>query len=47
MVYHRNGKQNGYSYTTKSLRKSIENNEFVKSVRKKLMQEKFKKTFSE
>jgi len=47
MVYHRNGKQNGYSYSSKSLKKSIENNEFVKTIRKKLMQEKLKKNFSE
>jgi len=45
MVYHRNGRKNGYSYSNKSLKKNIENNEFVKTIRKKLMQEKLKKNF--
>ncbi|MFX0057337.1 MAG: hypothetical protein ACFE85_09140 [Candidatus Hodarchaeota archaeon] len=46
MVDHKNGKQNGYSYANKSLKKSIDNNDFVKNVRKKLMQERLKKNFS-
>jgi hypothetical protein len=40
------GKQNGYSYTSNSVKKRIENNEFIKEIRKKLIQERLKKTFS-
>ena len=40
------GKQNGYTYTNKSVKTRIEKNEFVKNVRKKLLEERTKKTFS-
>jgi uncharacterized protein YaiI (UPF0178 family) len=40
------GKQNGYSYTSNSIKQRIENNEFIKEIRKKLMQGRIKKTFS-
>lgn len=40
------GKQNGYAYTSNSVKQRIENNEFIKKIRKKLMQERIKKTFS-
>ena len=40
------GKQNGYAYTNNSVKQRIENNEFVREIRKKLMQERIKKTFS-
>ena len=41
------GKQNGFTYTSQSVKKRIENNEFVKSVRKKLMEERLKKPSSD
>ncbi|GAG83139.1 unnamed protein product, partial [marine sediment metagenome] len=37
---------NGYTYTNKSVKNNIENNEFVKNVRKKIMEERSKKTSS-
>jgi len=37
------GKQNGYAYTNNSVKQRIENNEFVKEIRKKLMQERILK----
>lgn len=40
------GRHNGYTYTNKSVKISIENNEFVKNVRKKITEERLKKTFS-
>ena len=40
------GKQNGYAYTSNSVKQRIENNEFIKKIRKKLIQERIKKTFS-
>ncbi|MBA7649111.1 hypothetical protein ES703_56905 [subsurface metagenome] len=41
------GKQNGYdAYTSNSVKQRIENNEFIKKIRKKLMQERIKKSFS-
>ena len=40
------GKQNGYVYTSNSVKLRIEHNEFIKKIRKKLMQERTKKTFS-
>jgi len=43
MEYHHNGKRNGYTYTNKAIRQNIEKNEFVKKIRKKLMEEKLKK----
>jgi len=36
-------KQNGYTYTNQSLKTRINNNEFVKTIRKKLMEERSKK----
>jgi len=39
-------KQNGYAFTSKTLKQHIENNEFVKAIRKKLVEERIKKTFS-
>ncbi|MHA1487486.1 MAG: hypothetical protein ACTSSC_10005 [Promethearchaeota archaeon] len=39
-------RQNGYAFTTKSVKQHIENNEFVKEIRKKLLEERNKKTFS-
>ncbi len=39
-------KQNGYAFTSKSVKKHIENNEFIKEIRKKLIEERIKKTFS-
>ena len=38
-----NGKRNGFSYTSISAKKNIENNEHIKNVRKKLMEHKLKK----
>ena len=40
------GKQNGYAYTNQSVKTRIENNEFVKNVRKKLIEERLKKPSS-
>ncbi len=37
------GKQNGYTYTNQSVKTRIDNNEFVKNVRKKLMEGRLKK----
>ena len=36
-------KQNGYTYTNQSVKIRIDNNEFVKNVRKKLMEGRLKK----
>lgn len=38
-----NGKRNGWIYKKKTLKSSIENNKYVKNVRKKLMEEKLRK----
>jgi hypothetical protein len=43
MDTYKNGKRNGYQYTNKSALQNIEHNEFVKKIRKKLMEDKFKK----
>lgn len=43
MKDNKKGKQNGYTYTNQSVKTRIENNEFVKNVRKKLMDERLKK----
>jgi hypothetical protein len=40
------GKKNGYVYTSNSVKQRIENNGFIKEIRKKLIQERIKKTFS-
>lgn len=39
-------RQNGYAFTTKSVKQHIDNNEFVKKIRTKLLEERNKKTFS-
>jgi len=41
-----NGKRNGWTYNEKSVKRNIENNHFVKTVRKKLMEQKLKKKFN-
>jgi hypothetical protein len=41
-IYH-NERQNGYCYSNDCLKEKIENNKFVKSVRKKLVEERLKK----
>ena len=46
MREYNNGKQNGYAYTDKSVKQRIENNEFIKNIRKKLIEERIKKTIS-
>ena len=38
-----NGKRNGWRYNNYSLKNNIENNEYIKNIRKKLMTEKLKK----
>ncbi|MBY8988622.1 MAG: hypothetical protein KGD61_09230 [Candidatus Lokiarchaeota archaeon] len=43
MKDNKKGKQNGYTYTNQFVKTRIENNEFVKNVRKKLMDERLKK----
>ena len=42
------GKQNGngYTYTNNSVKRCIDKNEFVKSIRKQLIAERIKKSFS-
>jgi len=42
------GKQNGnsYTYTNISVKRCIDENEFVKSIRKQLIAERIKKSFS-
>jgi len=47
MKDNKKGKQNGYTYTNQSVKTRIENNEFVKNVRKKLMEERLKKPSSD
>ncbi|MFX0074320.1 MAG: hypothetical protein ACFE96_02680 [Candidatus Hermodarchaeota archaeon] len=47
MKDYRKGRLNGYTYTNKSVKNCIENNEFVKNVRKKLMEDRLKKSFSD
>ena len=37
------GKQNGYSYTNQSVKTRIDNNEFIKNIRKKLLEGRVKK----
>jgi len=46
MGYYKNGKKNGYTYSNGSLKKEIDNNEFVKYVRKKLMAKRVKEPSS-
>lgn len=38
-----NGKRNGWIYNQKALKTSIENNQYVRNTRKKLMEEKLRK----
>lgn len=38
-----NGKRNGWKYNSNSVKNNIENNEYIKNVRKKLMEEKLNK----
>ena len=38
-----NGKRNGWIYNKKTLKENIENNKYVRNVRKKLMEEKLRK----
>jgi hypothetical protein len=40
------GKQNGYTYTNISMKRCIDNNEFVKNIRKRLIAKRIKKSFS-
>lgn len=40
------GKQNGYTYTNISVKRCIDKNEFVKNIRKQLIAERIKKSFS-
>ncbi|MFW9784906.1 MAG: hypothetical protein ACFFFB_21680 [Candidatus Heimdallarchaeota archaeon] len=42
-----NGKRNGWKYNNRSLKNNIEHNEHIKNIRKKLMEEKLKKSFEE
>ncbi|MFX1364084.1 MAG: hypothetical protein ACFFCE_15035 [Promethearchaeota archaeon] len=40
-----NGKRNGWTYNEKTVKRNIENNHFVKNIRKKLVEEKLKKKY--
>lgn len=46
MGYYKNGKKNGFTYSNGSLKKEIDNNEFVKNIRKKLMAKRVKESSS-
>ncbi|MHA1670052.1 MAG: hypothetical protein ACTSV5_05665 [Promethearchaeota archaeon] len=46
MGYYKNGIKNGYAYSNGSLKKEININEFVKNVRKKLMEKRLKERVS-
>jgi len=46
MKDYRKERQNGYAFSSKSVKQNIENNEFIKEIRKKLLEERIKKTFS-
>ncbi len=39
-------RKNGYAFSSKSIKQHIEHNEFIKVIRKKLLEERSKKTFS-
>lgn len=43
MGINHNGKRNGWSINSISVKKNIENNEHIKKIRKKLLEKKFKK----
>ncbi|MFX1498431.1 MAG: hypothetical protein ACFFBH_12970 [Promethearchaeota archaeon] len=45
MNLYKNGNRNGFNYTNNSAKQNIANNEFIKKIRKKLMEEKLKKKF--
>jgi hypothetical protein len=38
--------RNGYAFASKSVKQHIEDNEFIKEIRRKLLEERMKKTFS-
>ena len=42
MGYYKTDRRNGYAYSNGSLKHNIENNEFVKDIRKKLMEKRLK-----
>ncbi len=44
MRENKKGKQNGYTYTNQSVKARIDNNEFVKNVRKKLIEGRLKQS---
>ena len=44
MKGNKKAKQNGYAYTNQSVKTRIDNNEFVKNIRKRLMEERIKKS---
>ncbi|MBY9015444.1 MAG: hypothetical protein KGD68_07110 [Candidatus Lokiarchaeota archaeon] len=46
MGFYKNGEKNGYTYSNGSLKKEIDNNEFVKKIRKKLMEKRLKERAS-
>ncbi|MHA1233981.1 MAG: hypothetical protein ACTSO6_02005 [Promethearchaeota archaeon] len=46
MRENKKGKQNGYTYTNQSVKARIDNNEFVKNIRKKLIEGRSKQTNS-
>ena len=39
-------RQNGYTFTSKTVKQHIENNEFIKEIRKKLVEDSINKTNS-
>jgi len=46
MGYYKNGKKKSYMYSNGSLKKEIDNNEFVKNIRKKLIEKRLKEQSS-
>lgn len=42
-----NGKRNGWTYSSKTLKRDIENNERIKNFRRKLVEKKLKKYLRE
>ena len=42
MGYYKTDRRNGYSYSNESIKQNIDNNEFVKEIRKKLMEKRLK-----
>ncbi len=45
MVSNHTGKRNGWKYNNNSVKNNIENNEHIKKIRKKLLEEKLNKRF--